>query len=61
MYKIDWIAGMSRSASMWSMNVTRALLELAGKEVYPKQVLQTDGEMEALSAKALQDQDERNV
>jgi len=41
-HRIIWVAGMSRSGSMWLLNIARDLIRSAGKALYPEQVLPYD-------------------
>ncbi len=44
MFKVVWVAGMPRSGSMWTFNVTRELIRRAGFRVLPEEVKLTDQE-----------------
>lgn len=59
--KLVWIATMPRSGSMWAYNVTRSVLQRAGRDVFPKNVPQTDREMFALAEQGLRDRTPTNV
>jgi hypothetical protein len=62
MEKIIWIAGMSRSGSMWVYNVIRDALAQSGYEVLPKHVpWKADEKDRIVLAEALPDQDPNRV
>ncbi len=44
MFKVVWVAGMPRSGSMWTFNVTRELARRAGFRVLPEEIKLTDQE-----------------
>jgi hypothetical protein len=53
--KVIWIASMPRSGSMWTYNVTRAVLEKAGCSVEPSHVPDTVAKKYELAKIALRD------
>jgi len=62
MEKIIWVAGMPRAGSMWTNNVIRDALALAGYEVQPKQVPRKDKDKShILLTEALPDQNPSRV
>jgi Sulfotransferase family len=60
-YKVVWIAGMPRSASMWAFNITRSLLRQAGLTVLPRTVPKYDIEMVEEARIGLKDSSPNNV
>ncbi|NNK78032.1 MAG: hypothetical protein HKP40_04890 [Litoreibacter sp.] len=52
MKSVIWISTPPRTGSMWTFNVTRELKRRAGRDVEPKEVPQTDGEMFKLAVKS---------
>lgn len=59
--KLIWIAGPPRTGSMWTYNICRAVLERAGRDVFPKDVPQRDKQVVALAKTGLQDHDQKSV
>jgi hypothetical protein len=60
-YKIVWIVGMPRSASMWAFNIARSLLREAGLTVFPRTFPKTDEQMAMEARNALKDYSRNHV
>jgi len=62
MEKIIWVAGMTRSGSMWTHNVLRNVLKVSGYNVLPKHVPETNEEITHLIRnRVLLDIDPNNI
>lgn len=59
--KLVCIAGMPRSGSMWSYNVTRRMLIIAGREVLPDRIPKSDEEMMACARKGIESTEESEI
>lgn len=60
-YKVVWIAGMPRSASMWAFNIARSLLRQAGLTVFPRTIPKSDAQMVEEARRGLRDSSPNNV